>query len=572
MFIFRINYCFIILFLTLLFINSCNQSDTTNSKIIIDNTISKSIFSNKNIIVNKINKEKNSIILNEKNNIKQKYIFVPNDKKKITKKNLNLLDGIASNIINENDVVFEFRNERLLQGRETSNPNLKKKTNKALTAVFKMLKRNPSLENQNLNLKNEKNINHSIDYSLKLKNIPNIVVKNILVFLPFTGPYSNYFGNKIRKAIDLSILRFGSEEIKVIYFDTGSNYLLEEVESLIQSIKPDVILGPFTRASVLKLKPYVKQKSIPMFAFTNDIALAEKNIWSLGFSPEEQIDSIISCALDKGYKNYGLIVPNNLYGKIILDRSIDNLSVKKNTSFKQLLLSNAEMKNKSKLESILKRFLAYNKEKNQMLIPKFDAIFIGGNKNFILEIAPLLAYYDVDSKKVQILGTEKFDVKSIKNEPSLEGAWFPRLLDKQDRNEKIIFYKEEDTRKKIDEEHKIADENNNKKRKRILTAKKQKIDADRKGRIKQKDFKLVWKNTWNDDDDDHFSQVGFDAGILAINFLSQNKTIEEYIQNVEGLVTGFKFTANGHVKKANLVVKIQKLGKVKGIRECFHNN
>ena len=58
MFIFRINYYFIILFLTLLFINSCNQSDTTNIAIIIDNTISKPILTNKNIIVNKINKEK----------------------------------------------------------------------------------------------------------------------------------------------------------------------------------------------------------------------------------------------------------------------------------------------------------------------------------------------------------------------------------------------------------------------------------------------------------------------------------------------------------------------------------
>ena len=62
-----------------------------------------------------------------------------------------------------------------------------------------------------------------------------------------------------------------------------------------------------------------------MFAFTNDIALAEKNIWSLGFSPEEQIDSVMSCALAKGYKKFGLIVPNDLYGKIVLGRSIDNL-------------------------------------------------------------------------------------------------------------------------------------------------------------------------------------------------------------------------------------------------------
>ena len=95
-----------------------------------------------------------------------------------------------------------------------------------------------------------------------------------------------------------------------------------------KEIKPEIILGPFTRASVLKLKPYIKENLIPMFAFTNDIALVEKNIWSLGFSPEEQIDSIIKCSLDKGHKNYGLIVPNDLYGEIILNRSIDNLSEK----------------------------------------------------------------------------------------------------------------------------------------------------------------------------------------------------------------------------------------------------
>ena len=559
MFIFRINYNFIILFLIILFINSCNQSNMTNSKIIIDNTVSKTILTNKKKIVNQIN------------NTKRNEIFKANDKTQITKKKLNLLDGIASNIINENDVVFEFRNERLLQGREALNPNLNKKTKKALTAVFKMLKRNPSLENQNLNLKNDKSLNHITDYSLNLKKFSsNTIIKNILVFLPFTGPYSNYFGNKIRKAIDLSILRFGSDQIKVIYFDTGSNYLLREVEVLIQEIKPDIILGPFTRSSVLKLKPYVKKKSIPMFAFTNDIALIEKNIWSLGFSPEEQIDSIISCALSNGHKNYGLIVPNDLYGKIILDRSIDNLSAKPNTSFKQLLLSNVEMKNKPKLESILKNFLAYNKKQNEILIPKFDAIFIGGNKNFVLEIAPLLAFYDVDSKKVQILGTEKFNVMAIKNEPSLEGAWFPMILDRESRNELIIFNKEEDKLKKIKEILEIKNEKNNS-RKKSLRAKRLRIFEDRKARIKQKDFTLVWKNTWKDDAD-YFSQVGFDTGILAINFLNQDKNIEEYIKNTEGLVTGFKFTANGNVKKIASVVEIQKLGKLKNIRNCFNNN
>tara|TARA_B110000037_G_scaffold21612_1_gene23942 strand:- start:900 stop:2606 length:1707 start_codon:yes stop_codon:yes gene_type:complete len=568
MFVFQKKNYFIILFFTLLFINSCNQTDIVNSKIIIDNTISKPLLTNKKIIVNKKN---NSLILNAKKYIKKNDTFVKNENGKIIKNNLNLLYGKELNVKNENDVVFEFRNERLLEGRELSNQNLKKKTNKALTAVFKMLKSNPSLENQNLNLKNEENLNHSIDYSLKLNQFPNnIVVKNIIVFLPFTGPYSNNFGNKIRKAIDLSILRFGTDNINVVYFDTGTNYLLEEVELLIEKIKPEIILGPFTRSSVLKLKPYIKENLIPMFAFTNDIALVEKNIWSLGFSPEEQIDSIIKCSLDKGHKNYGLIVPNDLYGEIILNRAIDNLSEKSYTSFKKLLLSNTEMTNKSKLESILKRFLDYNKEQNQMLMPKFDAIFIGGNENFVLEIAPLLAFFDIDSQKVQILGTEKFNVKAIKNEPSLEGAWFPRILDREDRNELIIYNKEEDELKKIKEDLNTEIENNNF-RKNNLKAKRLRIVLDRKARIKEKDFTLVWKNTWGDDVN-YFSKVGFDTGILAINFLNQDKKIEEYIENIEGLVTGFKFAANGYVKKLSSVVEIQKLGKLQNIRDCFNNN
>ena len=568
MFVFQKKNYFIILFFTLLFINSCNQTDIVNSKIIIDNTISKPLLTNKKIIVNKKN---NSLILNAKKYIKKNDAFVKNENSKIIKNNLNLLYGKELNVKNENDVVFEFRNERLLEGRELSNQNLKKKTNKALTAVFKMLKSNPSLENQNLNLKNEENLNHSIDYSLKLNQFPNnIVVKNIIVFLPFTGPYSNNFGNKIRKAIDLSILRFGTDNINVVYFDTGTNYLIEEVELLIEEIKPEIILGPFTRASVLKLKPYIKENLIPMFAFTNDIALVEKNIWSLGFSPEEQIDSIIKCSLDKGHKNYGLIVPNDLYGEIILNRAIDNLSEKPYTSFKKLLLSNTEMTNKSKLESILKRFLDYNKEQNQMLMPKFDAIFIGGNENFVLEIAPLLAFFDIDSQKVQILGTEKFNVKAIKNEPSLEGAWFPKILDREDRNELIIYNKEEDELKKNKEDFNTEIENNNF-RKKNLKAKRLRIVLDRKARIKEKDFTLVWKNTWGDDVN-YFSKVGFDTGILAINFLNQDKKIEEYIENIEGLVTGFKFAANGYVKKLSSVVEIQKLGKIQNIRDCFNNN
>ena len=45
--------------------------------------------------------------------------------------------------------------------------------------------------------------------------------------------------------------------------------------------------------------------------------MVENNVWSLGFSPEEQVNSMISCAIIFGYKKFGVIVPDNLYGNII---------------------------------------------------------------------------------------------------------------------------------------------------------------------------------------------------------------------------------------------------------------
>ena len=173
------------------------------------------------------------------------------------------------------------------------------------------------------------------------------------------------------------------------------------------------------------------------------------------------------------------------------------------------------MSNKPNLASILKRFLAYNSKNKISNFSKFDAIFISGNKNFILEISPLLAYYDVDSSKVQILGTEKFNINEIKNEPSLERSWFPIILNKN-----------------------------------------------------RKDLNILWKKTWSNQDD-YFSRISFDSGILAINFLKQKKSINEYLKGVEGLVTGFKFKENGFVKKSISVMEIEKLGKIKTVKGCL---
>ena len=334
-------------------------------------------------------------------------------KNKITLKNDDI-DQNSNNKIDQNfdkeTVIFEFRNERLLQGRDVKGNSDSKKTNKALSAVLKMFEKNLSSNNVKLNLENK---NKTVSYKYFNETNKSINYKNILIFLPLTGKYSS-FGNKIRKAIDLSILSFAEDEIKVIYFDTGRAINKEIITNLFERLKPRFVIGPFTREVLLEIKPLAKLKSIPIVTFSNDIAMIENNVWSLGFSPEEQIESVISCALMYGYKNFGIIAPDNLYGKIIAKHSKELISDNKLNSYENLFLSNKKLNNKLDLYSSLRVFLQYSE--NQTLHSKFDSVILAGGKEFILEIAPLLAFFNVDSKHIKILGTEKFSIKEVKGE------------------------------------------------------------------------------------------------------------------------------------------------------------
>ena len=473
----------------------CNNK---NKKIIVENEV---------IIKTSENPDQLPLINKTTNDKETKEEVVKNDKK--TQEKLATNNNLTLKNLNNKNVIFEFRNERLLQGRNFQKKSEKKQSERALSAVLKMFKRNLSSNNTELYLKKNDNVSELSGYFFEKNEISRY--RNIIVFLPLTGQYSD-FGNKIRKAIDLSVLKFNHDNKKIIYFDTGDGINNEVIINLFETLKPEFIIGPFTREVLLKIKPLAKKNTLPILTFSNDIAMVENNVWSMGFAPEEQVESVISCALMHGYKRFGLIAPNNLYGKIIVRHSTDLISVNKNNFYDKVYLSNEQLNDKTKLYSILKNFLQYSDEEENH--KKFDTILLGGGKEFILEIAPLLAFFNVDSKSIKILGTEKFNNSEIKNEPSLLKSWYPIVL--SDNEEQFRFLWED-----------------------------------------------VWGGTIN-----YFSNVGFDSGIIALNYLNNLNMTSDYLNSLEGPVTGFKLDTNGYVEKPVEVMQVENLGKLTKIDRC----
>ena len=148
-------------------------------------------------------------------------------------------------------------------------------------------------------------------------------------------------------------------------------------------------------------------------------------MFGLQVFPQDQMVKLLNY-LEKCEKNkIGLIGVENNYGKMILELVKKNL--KKITLTEYILLDESLISDTKYLNEIAKKFLNYEKtdDLNDKINSKYDSMFVIGNTNFVLELMPILTYYDLDLTYTDILGTSILNDKLLINEHSLINAKFP---------------------------------------------------------------------------------------------------------------------------------------------------
>ena len=183
------------------------------------------------------------------------------------------------------------------------------------------------------------------------------------------------------------------------------------------------------RENLIKIKPVIDKFKIPVFSFTNDTSLSERGVWVLGFSPFDQINKIIKYATNCKKENIGFISVDNDYGRKIFD-IVKNSELE--SVIKDKIFINAQVfKNKENLRNTISNFLNYNESNNKDLISnnEYDFIILIGNRNFILDLAPILTFYDVDLLKTELFTTSVLNDKTLLKEHSLINAKFPLITE-----------------------------------------------------------------------------------------------------------------------------------------------
>ncbi|MEL7113515.1 MAG: penicillin-binding protein activator [Pseudomonadota bacterium] len=257
------------------------------------------------------------------------------------------------------------------------------------------------------------------------------------VMLPFSHP-----NERVRQqaegmlaGIELALFDFANENIVLIPTDTGGSQSQAAMAAEgLRDQAVDVVLGPLFGANVQSVRSALApepedtffgminepvEEGAPVIAFSNDRSVASYGAWLASIAPEEEVNAIIEYAALRGYDQFAFFGPQSGLGVSV--EAAMREAVMLNGGF--MLTSAfypASSTNPNTEAEYFAQTIATAVENGARI-----AVLVPERGNRLRRIAPLLAYYGVDTREVKMLGTGGWNDPNVWREPSLRGAWFP---------------------------------------------------------------------------------------------------------------------------------------------------
>ena len=288
----------------------------------------------------------------------------------------------------------------------------------------------------------------------KQDNISNNIVLNKTIIVLFANDYDYKTTKQFMNTFELGIYNLGVSDINLqIEFFENDNDLKNVIKKNLSSGR--IFIGPIQSKYATYLNNYCENDVI-FFTFTSESSLAKDCVYLLNFFPKNELSELL-LYLNEDSK-VALLYPENEYGylinSVIDDVIFESQAILVNRSSYKNDLTNVRdaIKELGKYElrkyelNRQKQILSSKKDKKSKIRLKklekfkttsdydFTHILIADYGLNLLQVAPLLPYYDIDPNIVQFMGTGVIDDKTFFFEPSLQGAIFPGIPEKSRKN------------------------------------------------------------------------------------------------------------------------------------------
>ncbi len=304
----------------------------------------------------------------------------------------------------------------------------------------KTISANPSItasENIEIDKKENKQINVN-------KILDNVVLNKTIIAL-FAEDDDTKTTKQFLNTYELGIYNLSVNDVTIkIEFFKNEKDLKKIIEKNLLPGK--IFLGPIQSKYSKILGNYCDNEVI-FFSYSSKSSLAKDCIYLINFFPQNELSQLM-LNLNEDAK-VALLYPQNEYGylinSLIDDIIFESAAILVNRSSYKDDLSNVResIKELGKYElrkyelNRQKQILSSKKdEKSKKRLRKLERFKTTSDYDFthiliadyglnLLQVAPLLTYYDIDPNIVQFMGTGVIDDKTFFYEPSLQGTIFP---------------------------------------------------------------------------------------------------------------------------------------------------
>jgi ABC-type branched-subunit amino acid transport system substrate-binding protein len=191
----------------------------------------------------------------------------------------------------------------------------------------------------------------------------------------------------------------------------------------------ELILGPLLASSVRAVAPIATTAGVPVIAFSSDRKVTSPGVYIIGFTPEDEVERVISYAVSRGLSRFAALAPNNLYGAAVVD-ALRKAAMANAATVVRIDLYEPNTQDFAPLARRLSGGpeaaprAASPAETALPPLPAFDSLLLAEGGQQLWAMATALAGAGIRAPGVQFLGTGKWDDPGIAGQDALVGAWF----------------------------------------------------------------------------------------------------------------------------------------------------
>lgn len=280
----------------------------------------------------------------------------------------------------------------------------------------------------------------------------------VALLLPLSGVYQN-IGLNMLEAAQLALFQQPNPNILLYPHDTQSTEMgarLAAQKAI--SDKANIIVGPLTSEHTAAVQNYAQSAGIPVLSFSSDLQLSEKGVHVFGHEQTLQATQAAKMIADLDISTTAILAPDTAYGfemsqnfqqeAIHLGVSVTQVayfnpqSTDQSEQLKKLAQEELSLKLLKDEKSMLEREFSIvgaamsdasltRLEDLKILNPQpmvnFGALYLPVTAEKLPLIASQLAFYDMDSDHVQLIGSALWHNKSVYSNKGeyIKGAYYP---------------------------------------------------------------------------------------------------------------------------------------------------